>query len=54
VELIKRLVSIAKEENIFRLKWGPMVHPSEILDANAPRESHTALGGMALIVFFLE
>ncbi len=46
-ELIKRLVEIGKDKKVFAAMWGKQVHPSEVLEADAPMESRMNLASMA-------
>lgn len=47
VPLIQRLVSIAKSTGIFEAWWGSIVHPTEVLEADAPKKDRDALASMA-------
>jgi hypothetical protein len=46
-DLIRRLVEIGKERKIFQAMWGRRIHPSEILEADAPMEAKNNLASMA-------
>lgn len=46
-DLIKRLVEIGKERQIFRAMWGKKIHPSEVLEQDAPMEARNNLASMA-------
>lgn len=46
-DLIKRLTTIAKDSQIFEAWWGTKVHPSIVLDPDAPKKQREALASMA-------
>lgn len=43
VDLIRQLVEIGKTAKIFKAYWGPLCHPLEMLDTDAPHEAKNNL-----------